>query len=152
MNLKKINKHIIDGLMGKESHKVNVGKTDDVVGITTDGFVLFIIKHEDFIFNYARLEKVKPFDVKHVFRYKEQTTSAKLTGDIKVINVKKNTKCVKLASENKTTWINEKFLTYFDKDCKFRLDEDVKDIPPVYVFKGDDMVGLIMAVRVNEGD
>lgn len=147
MNLNKINKHIIDMWMGKDSSKIRVGKTEEFVGIATDGFCLFVLEHKDFIFNYKRLENDNPFTIDKMIKQKYETESVKLTGDIKVVDSKQ--KIVKFANDNKHTFVREKHVNYFSKDSKFRIDETVQ-LSPVYVFNGDVITGVIMPYNLKQ--
>ncbi len=147
MNLKKVNKHIIDSVMGKDSSRVRVGKTGGYVGMITDGFCLFLIEQEDFIFDYEKLENNNPFNIENIIKIECETTSVKLTGDIKVINDKQ--KIVKFANDDKHTFVREKHLGYFSKNCDFRIDETIT-LSPLYIFKENNVIGVIMPYNVEK--
>ncbi len=147
MDLKKVNKLIIDSFMSKDC-KLAVGRTDELVGITTDGFCLFIIDRKDFIFDYDKLENIKAFNFMNVVKLECETELVELTGDVKVLTELKR-KIVKVANENKYTFVNEKYLKYFSKNCKYRIDE-TKTLSPLYVFDEGNLVGVIMAYNLEK--
>lgn len=142
MNVKKINKVILEALM-KADNQVKIGRYNEQFGVTVDGYYMVLINDCDFPFDPNKI-KGNNLDVKQFlnFNFKD----AQLSSNIKVIEGKKE--CVEIKNESENVYINRKYLDFFDKTCTFRIDGKTK---PVYVYENEELVGLIMPVRVKEG-
>lgn len=73
-----------------------------------------------------------------------------LTGDIKETPDKKT--IIKVASENNSSWIDKKLLDRFEikKGLHFTITD--KKTNPLLVWENDVLCGMILPVRVKEGD
>lgn len=143
MNLKKINKVILDEIM-KTDCQVKVGRFNEQVGVTVNGHYMVLMNDKDFPFNFEKI-KVNDLNIKQFlnFDFKE----AYLSSNIKIIEGKKE--CVEIKNDSHKVYINRKYLEFFDKTCTFKIDGATR---PVYVYEDDVMVGLILPIRLKEGE
>ncbi len=145
--IKKVNRVIADAVVSKEKDMLRIAKVDDKIYITPDGLCLFIFTEEDFIFDFDKIKNDRPWEASKLTKSKFELAEAKPTGDIKVTDGK--IRCIKLASENSCTYINEKLLNDFGRDFDMYINENEK-ASPLYMFDDDIMVRLIMPVRVKD--
>lgn len=140
MKLKKIYDEITKAYFKKGS-KIIIGDWDDSeIGVTTDGFKMYFLPVDKFIFDVEKLlrgrEKInmsafkEPRDLKEVFKTNEMREIKSMT-------------CVKIDEK----WVDTKNLSNFDEPTFKTTDSPYSAI---YLYELDEVVGFVMPVKVKE--
>ena len=137
-------KHIEKYNAGKEVKNTSYCYVEDKIFVTTDGVVGYIFNEVDFYIDKSKMNKVD--GMKQVIdcdmSKQEPVEPAGCTQKID------KRVAVELENKNFKVYLDEKLierfgyvedLTYYGKSSK----------SPVYVFEGEQLVGLIMPMRVN---
>lgn len=148
----KITKIMTDLLKLIEKDKtvtINYGIDDDYVYLTPDGKRLHRIPKSSFLIDLSKAlpNKAPLSNPRNFFRVDDIEDACK-TDELKVIEGPKRT-LVKLVSEKSYTWIDTNFLKEYEKDCTFKIG---KPNQPVLVYESEELVGMVLPVRVKEGN
>jgi len=115
---------------------------DEEIAVTLDGYALYRIPQNRF---YIDLNKIPGFKLKVNSFFEFDTEDATKTNELK--KVKKVT-LVKLKSANAHTWVDEKLLKYFDKECTFAISKNKPLISPVKIFEDEVCVGIVLPFKM----
>lgn len=141
MKLKKIHDEITKAYFNKKGSKIIIGDwNDSEIGITTDGFKMYFLPVDEFIFDVEKLlrgkEKIntnafkEPRDLKEVFKTNEMRTVKKMT-------------CVKIGEK----WVDTQNLSNFDEPTFKTTDSAYSAI---YLYEVGELVGFVMPVKMKE--
>lgn len=122
--------------------RLMVGDYDDqFVGVSTDGFVLYLLKQSEFPFDRATLLRGRSqVDLKNVIP--AESAAAVLTDEM----MKKDIRTVrKVTDGNLNVWIDTKFLKNFDKCATFQITGEKSG---VLVYESEKLAGMILPVRI----
>ncbi len=117
---------------------------DEEIAVTLDGYALYRIPQNRF---YIDLNKIPGFKLKVNSFFEFDTEDATKTNELK--KVKKVT-LVKLKSANAYTWVDEKLLKYFDKECTFAISKNKPLISPVKIFEDEVCVGIVLPFKCED--
>lgn len=145
MNMKKINKFILDEFDKNAGADISIGDYEDRIFVT-NGFVGFLIDKDKFIFDKSKITTRTIMSEKQIreFFNSNYHTKATVSGEIKVVGKSEK---IGLMPDNKSemTYVTRKYLKLFDKEHTYRVNGKSK---PVVVFEGYKEVAIIMPVRV----
>lgn len=137
MNLNNILTGICKAFVKKQ--RFIYGDLGDRVGVSYDGFHAYFIHKTDFPFDQTKLGL--PVDWKALLP--KNSTDATLTNEL----MSKDKVTLQKVTDGKIeVWINTAFLKNFDKSATFKITGEKS---PILVFEDDNMVGLILPVRVT---
>ena len=143
MKLKKVYDEIIKASLNNDKAKIFLGKLEDKIAVSTDGFIMYFVPEKDFI-----------FDIEKILRGGGRFNANEFTKDepkAKPINETSEMKKLlgKIAVKIGDKWVNEKYLKVFESPT-FKTTDNYID--PVYVYEDDELVGLVMPIRVRDGE
>ena len=138
----------INTLISKEFYKYKNVKTikfgfydENTVGITLDGYVMWFIPNDLFIFDANKLSRgVAPLDVKCLV-HTNGLENAVRTNEL--IKTEKGTLTI-FKSEKVEVFVDTKLLKVFDKNSTYKI---TKPYQPVLVYENDILVGLVCPTR-----
>lgn len=146
MNYVKLQAEIIK-LLDKQDKRnhifAGILKNEDIA-VTLDTHALYKIPKNKF---YIDINKIPDNQLKADSLFDFDTEFAAKTTEAKIIN---KTTLIKLKSENAHTWIDEKLLRFFDKDCSFELSINKPNMYPIKVFEGGECVGIVLPFKVED--
>ena len=135
----------IDTTIAKAFNKferIGLGQYDDsTVGITVDGFVMWLIPEVMFIFDKTKLlRKGDTLNVKSLVKTDGYFDAKK--SDSLLIHDKKTLATIEGAGVE--VWVDVKLLKTFDKSATFKIKSPIS---PVLVYECNQLVGFIMPIR-----
>lgn len=130
---------IDDKIIKSKNDKIYMQKDENKIYVT-DGIVVFIIKEKDFIFD---INKFKHPDIKSIIYNDIELSLEDATVDKVYLDTDKKQYAILKGEEHEVT-INNKCLSYFNTDCTFKIQEELK---PVIVYENDEVVGVIMPIK-----
>ena len=117
---------------------------EEEIAVTLDGYALYRIPQDKF---YIDLNKIPGNQLKAYSFFDFETEDATKTNELR--RVKKVT-LVKLKSANAYTWVDEKLLKYFDKECTFAISKNKPLISPVKIFEDEVCVGIVLPFKCED--
>ena len=142
MKLKKVYDEIIKASLNKNS-RIYLGRLEDKIAISTDGFIMYFVPEKDFIFDIEKiLRGGSRFNAHKLTKDAPKAKPISKTGEMKEL-------LGKIAVKIGDKWVNEKYLKAFENPT-FKTADNYID--PVYVYEDDEMVGLVMPIRVRDGE
>lgn len=113
----------------------------DYTFITTDGIVGYFLHKSENIFDLNNFKEFK-------FSFKDDgCVDGHRTNELKLLD--KGVKATKIVSGDILVWINSKHLNNFDGVISLKIKQYNT---PVYVYEGEILRGIIMPMRVTEGN
>lgn len=155
MKIEKIQSELLKAAMKNHRHPFRHAVTLDeenkcVYVIDENGSMCMKISSHMFMLDIEKLNEMRHgINIKSAqafFKNIDDSVPASLSGEIRAL---KSGECAKVVSADgeKFTWVNKKFLKYFENDCTFAVRGATA---PVFVLEHGECVGLIMPVRVNK--
>ena len=143
MKLKKVYDEIIKASLNNDKAKIFLGKLEDKIAVSTDGFIMYFVPEKDFIFDIEKILRGRGrFNAKELTKDEPNAKPASRTGETKEL-------LGKIAVKIGDKWVNEKYLKAFENPTFKNTDNY---IDPVYVYEGDELVGLVMPIRIRDGE
>lgn len=149
MNFKKINRLIADKILAadKSFQSIQLGRWQEKLAVLIDGYLLFLLSSEDFIFDCKKLPEENPALSDCLTKIeRDKYRQAKITAEKEIKTSKKKT-LYQLTNQDTTAYIDKSFAVYFDKHCQYLITGPKS---PVLVQEQNRLAGLIMPV--NTGD
>lgn len=149
MNLKKVLTEIVKKWIDGKEDCLRISHYKDKIGVTVDGFILFVFDDFEFPFDYEKLTRDEnEFDMRPFIS--ASRVAVKLTKTNTLRKVRHGT-CIKLKFEDdrQPVYVDERFIKYFNAECEFR-GLDCKSL--VSVYKDNELIGAIMPVRIQDGE
>ena len=146
MNIKKINRLIVDSFSKNET--VKICKDDDKVYIVLNKVCVFIIQDTDFIFDISKFEDSLLAEAQLV-SIKSLIGSSREEA-LKTTFMRSYTKAsvaVLFETSYHKIHVDKKYLSYFREDSVFRLTDSKKAL---IVYDNNDCIGLILGVNIPE--
>ena len=148
MNYLKIQADLLKKMDTKSTSGVLIARDEDNIYLSPEGHRVFIIPKQFWYLDFDKLlDGRTEVNFKSMFRDADDGEDAKKTSDLKVTD--KKTTLVKIGGNNIHIWVDQSLLKEFDNDCKFKI---TKDTAPCYIYEKDNLVGLVLPVRVKEGE
>lgn len=147
MKLAKIFKELISS-WDKKSNTVRYGIEDGYVYLVPDGYRMFKIPEEDFIIDMGKaFPSLGPLtNPKRMFNA-EGTEEDKRSSILRITENKRT--IVKIEGEKSYTWVNVKFLDYFEGEVTYRVSTPKA---PVFVYENGEIVGIVLPVNFKEDE
>lgn len=143
MKIKKVYDEIIKASLNNEKAIIHLGKIEDKIAISTDGFIMYFVPEKDFIFDAEKILRGRSkFNANELTKDEPKAKPIGKTGEMKEL-------LGKIAVKIGDKWINEKFLKVFENP-EFKTTDNY--IEPIYVYEKGELVGLIMPIRVRDGE
>ena len=143
MKLKKVYDEIIKASLNNEKVIIHLGKIEDKIAISTDGFIMYFVPEKDFIFDAEKILRGRSkFNANELTKDEPKAKPIGKTGEMKEL-------LGKIAVKIGDKWVNEKYLKAFENPT-FKTADNYID--PVYVYEDDELVGLVMPIRVRDGE
>lgn len=146
MKIKKILSEVLN-IVSNEKKKIksNYGEDKDFVYWIPDGIRMYKIPQKDFLIDLQKaLPNKTPINDPHKFFNYGECELAIKTDEIKAIDKEQ---VVKIKSEKSHAWVNIKYLKEFESDCTFKISNSKN---PVFVYEYDELVGLVLPVKIKE--
>ncbi len=126
-----------------------VDKKKDLIFCTPDSIVGYFIKGADFKIDVNKLNE--PAYHERIDYFYPDATIVKPAVKENITRVfNSNGKDIAITKIG-NKWVNVKLLAYFDKDATFATDPN-STISMIWVYEDDELCGLIMPIRVPEGE
>ena len=150
MNLKKINKDVIDILIADKTAKKKLGFAfsllDDGKKVFFSNGVMFVlVKAEDFLIDISKIDQEPFTSAEDIVKQANYADDAYFTNMIEVVPGDKRQEVRKVMSGDRWEWINEKFLGVFDKDVQLKMASGRK-YNMIYVFENGELAGGVLPV------
>ena len=143
MKIKKVYDEIIKASLNNEKAIIFLGKLEDKIAVSTDGFIMYFVPEKDFIFDIEKILRGRGrFNAKELTKDEPKAKPISKTGEMAEL-------LGKIAVKIGDKWINEKFLKVFENP-EFKTTDNY--IEPIYVYEKGELVGLIMPIRVRDGE
>ena len=141
MKIKKVYDEIIKASLNNEKAIIHLGKTEDKIAISTDGFIMYFVPEKDFIFDIEKILRGRgSFNAKELTKNETNAKTVSKTGEMAEL-------LGKIAVKIGDKWVNEKYLKAFENPT-FKTTDNYID--PVYVYEDDELVGLVMPIQSGE--
>ena len=129
-----------------KEQKIMLGAYDEnTVGVTTDGFVMYLIPEKAFIFDKNKLNRERVDMTRFIFPYGYESavrSNELIASDKKTLAVFKN--------DNIEVFVDLKLLKAFDsRTSTYKIKSPTSG---VLVYENDILVGLVMPTRYNKND
>ena len=125
------------------------GETDEIIGITPDGHVMFFIPKDKVYVNTDMIFKESiPVKLNCFIDSQKDQKDVLMTNQIEIIGNKIQVRLFKTVESSENIWIDEKLLKYFDlKRSSFK---GMNGRSPLFVYEYENLVGIILPV--SRGD
>lgn len=145
MNMKKINKFILDEFGKSDGTTLQVGEYEDKIFVS-NGFVGFLIDKDKFIFDTDKITtrmKMREAHIKGIFEDINHV-DAPVSGEIKLVG---KSEMIGISAEDQktTAYVNRKYLNFFDKAHTYKINGKAN---PIIVYEEDKAIAVIVPVRV----
>ena len=143
MKIKKVYDEIIKASLNNEKAIIFLGKLEDKIAVSTDGFIMYFVPEKDFIFDIEKILRGRGrFNAKELTKDEPKAKPISKTGEMAEL-------LGKIAVKIGDKWVNEKYLKAFENP-EFKTTDNY--IEPIYVYEKGELVGLIMPIRVRDGE
>ena len=149
MNFAKAQKEIVNELLKGRSVK-GFDIDERHVLVSPDGFRGFIFPVSTVCFNLDRIKKIAAFSVADIVK---EENELKLTPDFRLLDARRNLMCRRLKGTGKNTYVNVKYLEYFQNPRFFQEKNNLGVIVVTEGANGADIpVGIILPIRCTFDD
>lgn len=126
-------------------NRLLIGDYDDRIGVSTDGYCVYLLDPKDFPFDRAALLKGREL-VNYKQCFPKETTEAIVTNEM----VKRDKYTAQRLTDGKIdVWIDTRLLKHFDKVVTFRVSTPKSG---VLVYENETLAGMIMPVNIKKGE
>ena len=149
MNLKKVLTEIVKKWIDEKEDSLRITRYKDKIGVTVDGFILFMFDDFEFPFDYEKLNRGgKEFYMKSFIEVSRNAVKLTKTNTLRKLQ---HCTCIefKFEDDREPIYVNERFIKYFNAKCEFR-GLDYKSL--VYVYEDNKLVGANMPVSRRGGE
>ena len=149
MNYLKVQQNLLKDALSKKAKNFYFGAWEEKeLVVISEGHVIWLIPKSKFVFD---TEKLKELGVKELSTIKNMISPdhdlqdvGSLSGDMRILA---GTLAVKVEGNEGHAWVNSAYLNEFDKDRTFKIS---KTNGPVFVYENEELVGLILPIKMNE--
>lgn len=115
-----------------------------------DGFRAYKIPVNKFVFDMSKaLPKHEPTESIKKFFDDSNSQPGEKTSELRIVpEGKKDKSIVKIANSKTYAWVKMDYLREYESYCTFKISSPKS---PVFVYEGDELVGLVLPVNVKEG-
>ena len=137
MNILKLQKDFLTSVIKKKNP--TYAEWNNMVGYGSPAFIGFIHKSDAYVD-----PKLRPRDMKRIMD-EEQNHPYVIGNRIYTITLPDKRKCARFENGEQFCYLNESFLSYFDKDAVYYINDEKT---PVFVHEYGHTVGVILPVRI----
>lgn len=125
------------------------GETDEIIGITPDGYIMYFIPKKMLYINTEMIFKeIAPVKLNCFIDSQKDQKDVIMTNQIEITDNKVQVRLFKTVESSENIWIDEKLLKYFDlKRSSFK---GMNGRSPLFVYEYENLVGIILPV--SRGD
>lgn len=125
------------------------GETDEIIGITPDGYIMYFIPKKMLYINTEMIFKeIAPVKLNCFIDSQKDQKDVIMTNQIEITDNKVRVRLFKTVESSENIWIDEKLLKYFDlKRSSFK---GMNGRSPLFVYEYENLVGIILPV--SRGD
>ena len=159
MNYIKIQKKILNDAYARDTKlkkfSYRYGETDEIIGITPDGHIMYFIPKEMLYINIEMIFKeIAPVKLNCFIDSQKDQKDVIMTNQIEIIDNKVQVRLFKTAEDSKDIRIDEKLLKEFDiKNSTFK---GINGKSPLFIYEndyeGEHLVGVILPVVKADGE
>ena len=141
MNKIKLYKELLD--MYDKGKQLYFEEVENLLYIS-DSYRVWALDKRDCLLNIENLQ-FKKVDLTHFMEVKDGYVDGYKLSEMKEIDGKIGVYIQSNSDDSIKALINKKFLNVFEKNCEFRIKDDKS---PIYIYENDNLVGLILPMRI----